>query len=229
MDMLCNGQAGLAALNLFCLEPQCQRLQHRVLHILHGPYDSHWMHNDRCPRAESKTVFIMYCTSAITLSFFGWAACWEISVRHHPDTFFPRHGSHYHVSGLGDACCAACARKSSTAMNLWNATDTNFTQLHHNFVNLMHLQPVCSHCFSTAHLCSGVSLQRSMCWPSTAAPGLTDTLSPSLGMHVSHYGKSMKIRNKRSKCKTHQRYDLSESPIDFEAEQVFVTSARLKK
>lgn len=146
-----------------------------------------------------------------------------------PRYFFPRHGSHYHVSGLGDACCAACARKSSTAMNLWNATDTNFTQLHHNFVNLMHLQPVCSHCFSTAHLCSGVSLQRSMCWPSTAAPGLTDTLSPSLGMHVSHYGKSMKIRNKRSKCKTHQRYDLSESPIDFEAEQVFVTSARLKK
>ena len=47
-------------------------------------------HNDRCPRAESKTVFIMYCTSAITLSFFGWAACWEISVRHHPDTFFSK-------------------------------------------------------------------------------------------------------------------------------------------
>lgn len=180
---------------------------------------------------EQDSVYhVLYISYHIVLLWVsGLLRNFSAASRHHPDTFFPRHGSHYHVSGLGDACCAACARKSSTAMNLWNATDTNFTQLHHNFVNLMHLQPVCSRCFSTAHLCSGVSLQRSMCWPSTAAPGLTDTLSPSLGIHVSHYGKSMKIRNKRSKCKTHQRYDLSESPIDFEAEQVFVTSARLKK
>lgn len=55
-------------------------------------------HNDRCPRAESKTVFIMYCTSAITLSFFGWAACWENSVRHHPDTFFSKAAAWFSLS-----------------------------------------------------------------------------------------------------------------------------------
>ena len=179
----CASLPSWTALNLFCPEPQCQQL-HKGLHITsmafwlsssryiciclhavsrHMDAESdlllrfHWhcldegAGNHCCPRAQSKTVFM----DVYSIYFGGWVVCWKETVRHHlPDAFFPRHGSHYHVSELG-ACCAAC-RKSSTAMNLWNATDTNFTQLHHDFVNLMHLQPVCSHNQHSSPLLGGV-------------------------------------------------------------------------